>query len=636
MITNAVDGENRQSYYTNSSNIGSASGCVFLDTFTKSLEEGSTSSGINNARSVITLNVYAASGESVAFSIDSNKYIDDPADPRADVYFDDYENVMNAIKTEYARIKDMGFTTAEISDAEIEEMSRVFARVSSFSHYNQQDYYGENNQGRYELSTGMVVDMVHQEFVISEDYSEENGSGIPENWTDTNSISSLPGFEDFYSAGFDSVIELPDGSGVDDSTGDSDKSGDTGKTDGSDDTGKTDGSDDTGDDDKSPYHIEDDPVIAALFKLLTENTSGVGYGSAAETDFKDLVIDFNKNVAKEKTIADAKEYFDSVMPYIAELTGLLEEPETAVKIFKSVDVIFDAAFTNDNYSITDSGNSEINVELRELRGKIDYYLKKMTALKKEMDTYNEEHPLDAGSTEVDPVWEAKLEKMHSLIEEFFGDYGPMGAETFIESKLAAPDDSSDTDDDSLVGPDEGLIGEVNSIIQTYPNGIPLDSAGQDKLYQAVKEFRSTVEEMKSLGYAGEELKKEFDVALPYLNKAIDLLNDTDAIQTYLNIINQTFAGAFLESNGSIPEDYSDEFSASISLQRGGMEKALSNVEYYNSRITAAISANEPAGVIENYTVKIHDYVASFALATGVKSYESALAAYMQEQKNTEE
>ena len=649
MISNTVDGENRQTYYTNSSNIGSASGCVFLDTFAKSLEEGEGgSSSIDSARSVIALHVYAASGESVAFSIDSNEYIDDPADPRADKYFDDYENVMNAIKTEYAKIKEMGFTETEISDAEIEEMSRVFARVSSFSHYNQEDYYGENNQGRYELSSGMVVDMVHQEFVVTEDYSEQSGSGIPANWTDTNPISTLPGFEDFSSAGFDDVIDLPDGSSVDDQTGDTGGTGSSGGSDKSDGTdgskgsgegGSTDGtkgSGDSGKEEESPYFIEDDAVIKALFKLLTDNSEGVGYGSAAETDFKDLVMDFNQIVGKKETVADAKEYFDSVMPYIAELTGLLEEPETAIKIFKSVDVIFDAAFTNENYSVADSGNSEINAELRELRGRIDYFLKKMTALKQEMDTYNDEHPLDAGSTEVDPVWETKLEKMHALIDDFFGDYGPVGADDFIAGKLVEPDDSSGADTEPMDGPDEGLIGEVNNVIQTYPNGIPLDSEGQDKLYQAVKEFRSTVEEMMASGYTGEKLKEEFDVALPYLNKAIGLLNDTDAIQNYLGIINQSFARAFLESNGSIPESYSDEFAASISLQRGGMEKALSNIEYYNSRISSAIAANEPAAVIDSYTDKISEYVESFASATGVGSYESALALYMQEQNNTEE
>ncbi len=643
MITSVFDGEDRQTYYTNSSNIGSASGCVFLDAFTKSLEEDNSDAvTVGSARSVIALNAYTSSGEAVAFTIDSSDYINDSADPRADKYFDDAENVLNALKSEYAKIKEMGFTDVEISDTEFAEISQVFARVSAFSHYNDQDYYGENNLGRYELSTGMVVDMVHQEFVVSSDYSEQNGGVIPANWTDTNPISSLPGFEDFSSGGFDKVIALPDGSDIDDpSDGDAadGATGDTDDTSGTDGTGSTDGSDDADNDDSdgidSKYHIEDDEVIKALFKLLTENTETVGYGSAAETDFKDLVIDFNQELGTKDTIADAKEYFDSALPYIAELANLLEEPETAIKIFKSVNVIFDAEFTNDNYSVVDSGNDSINTELYNMRGQIDYYLKKMEALKDEMDAYNEEHPLDAGSTESDPVWDAKIERMHSLIDAFFGDYGPVGAESFIESKLEEPADDGD-DSSDVSGPEEGLVGDIYAVITKYPNGIPLDSDGQAGVLTAVNDFRNTVYELMSSGYSGSDLKEEFDVALPYLNKAFTLINDTEAVEDYLNIVYETFAKAFLEDNGSIPESYDEDFANEISQQRGKMKQAISSMEYYNSRIDEAMASGQPDSVISGYTAKIDEALDNFIAATGVESYQTALNRYLQEQSDTAE
>ncbi len=636
MITSIVDGEDRQTYYTNSSNIGSASGCVFLDAFTKSLEEDSADSvTVGSARSVIALNAYTSSGEAVAFTIDSSDYINDSADPRADKYFDDAENVLNALKSEYAKIKDMGFTDVEITDAELAEISQVFARVSSFSHYNQQDYYGENNLGRYELSSGMVVDMVHQEFVISSEYSEQTGGAIPANWTDTNPISSLPGFEDFSSGGFDKVIALPDGSDVDDTD---DTTGDADDTSGSDDTDATDstGSGDDGDGIDSKYHIEDDAVIKALFKLLTENTETVGYGSAAETDFKDLVIDFNQELGTKETVAEAKEYFDSALPYIAELANLLEEPETAIKIFKSVNVIFDAEFTNDNYSVVDSGNDSINTELYNMRGQIDYYLKKMEALKDEMDAYNEEHPLDAGSTESDPLWDAKIERMHGLIDAFFGDYGPVGAESFIESKLDEPVDDGSDDGGEISGPEEGLVGDIYAIINKYPDGIPLDSEGQKGVLTAVNDFRNTVYELMNSGYKDSDLKDEFDVALPYLNKAFTLINDTAAVEDYLNIVYETFAKAFLEDNGSIPEDYDEDFANEISQQRGKMKQAISSMEYYNSRIDAAIAAGQPSSVIDSYEVKIDEALNNFITATGVESYQTALNRYLQEHSDTSE
>ena len=657
MITNTVDGENRQTYYTSSSKIGTASGAVFLDAFTKSLQDENDNSGsIKSSKSLIALNIYTKSGESVAFSIDSSKYINDSGDPRADKYFDDIENVKNAIKAEYNKMKDSGFTSATVTDSEIDEMSKVFAKVSAFSHYDQQDYYGEKNLGRYQLSSGMVVDMVHQEIVISSEYSDSEGNTVPTNWTEENAISSLPGFENFNNTGFNKIIKLPDGSSIDGSgstdgsSGSSDGSGSTdgssgssgssGSTDGSsgssDGSGSTDGSSgSSGEPDvtiDSKYHIEEDDVTKALFKLILDNQETIKYGSAAETDFKDLVMDFNNKVSKLQIVTEKKDYFDQVMPYIAELANLLEEPTTAVNIFKSVNVIFDAAFTNDNYSIIDSGSSQINNQLRDLRGNIDYYLDKMTAHKADMDKYNEEHPLDAGSTESDPVWDAKIAKMNELIKNFFGQYGPKGSEEFINSKLEEiePDES-----ESELGPDEGFLGDVYSIIKENPHGIPLDSSAQNKLYQSLKEFRNSMESLKNTGYKIDKVKEGFDSALPYFNKAISLLNDTDAAQKYLEIINSTFETTFLESNGSIPSSYETDFKNEISNERGGMNNALSDIEYYSSRIDAAIANNEPATTIELYTAEIKKAINDFITATDVMSYESALAKYVEDNKKAD-
>ena len=397
-------------------------------------------------------------------------------------------------------------------------------------------------------------------------------------------------------------------------------------------SGSTDGGSGAGTTIDPKYHIEDDDITKALFKLILDNKETIKYGSAAETDFKDLVMDFNNKVGKLKTVADKKDYFDQVMPYISELSNLLEEPNTAVNIFKSVNVIFDAAFTNDNYSIIDSGNSQINNELRDLRGNIDYYLAEMTAHKADMDKYNEEHPITSGSTEEDPIWDAKVAKMNDLVKSFFGQYGPKGSTDFINSKLEEiPTDQNDSE----VGPDEGFLGDVYKIIKENSNGIPLDSSAQSKLYQALKDFRSSMESLKNTGYEIDKVKDGFDSALPYFNKAISLLNDTDAAQKYLEFVNNTFKNTFLENNGSIPSSYEEDFKNKISNERGGLNEALSNIEYYNNRIDAAISNNEPIETIELYTAEIKKYVNNFIEATGVMSYESALAKYAEDSKKTE-
>ncbi len=634
MITNTIEGENRQTYYTNSSQIGTASGCVFLDAFTKSLQGGESGSSkdIVSASSLLSLEIYTKSGETLAFSLNSSNYIDDAGDPDGDKYFDDKENIINAIKDEYQKLVDSGFTTATITDSEISEMAEVFSKVSGFTHYNNQDYYGENNLGRYELSSGMVVDMMHQEIVMTSAYQQSSGNGTPDNWTEKNPLSSLAGFSEFTNAGFDSIIDLPDGTSVDDDPSSGGDTGSTGGTGSTGDTGSTGGTGSTGDTD-SKYNIEDDAVIKALFKLLSENQQGVGYGSAAETDFKDLVIDFNKEIQKKDTVTEVKKYYDSVMPYIAELTSLLEEPTTAVNIFKSIDVVFDASFTKENYSVIDSGDQETNKELFDMRGQIDYYLNKMISLKTEMDKYNDENPLDPDSTEVDPIWEAKLDKMHSYIEEFFGDYGPVGVVDFMKSKLDPVEEP--TGDSGEIGPSEGLIGDLYKIITSYPNGIPIDSETQRDLFVGVREFQDTVYNLKISDYAIDKIKEEFDSAMPYLLEAISKLNDTEAVEKNLEIINDTFKSTFLESDGSVPEEYIKEIHDMISEQRGGMNKALENIKYYNQRLDQAVVNNEPASSVESYTNAIYDQIAKFEQATGVISYETALNKFREDAKSSE-
>lgn len=246
-----------------------------------------------------------------------------------------------------------------------------------------------------------------------------------------------------------------------------------------------------------------------------------------------------------------------------------------------------------------------------------------------MDTYNEENPLDAGSTETDPVWDAMIERMHGLVASFFGNYGPEGTEDFIDSKLEEIEE--DPGSGEVTGPEDGLIGELHAVNEDYPGGIPIDSAAQTTVYQKVYEFQTTVYELKLASYSESRIKEEFDAALPYLNKAISLLNDTEAMQKYLEIINTTFRVTFLEADGSMPDDYDEDFRNTIAAERGGLQQAVKNIDYYNNRIDQAIANKEPAANIEAYTEKIRSFVDSFAAATGVVSYEQALQEYMAEQ-----
>ena len=638
MLTNTINGENRQTYYTTSSQIGNNTGCVFLDSFTKKLSEtdnDNSSNTVSSAQSMLSIEIYTENGSTLAFSLNSNNFINDSADPRADKYFDDPENVKSAIQAEYTKLKEAGFTTAEISDSEITEMANIFSRISSFSQYNNQDYYGENNSGRYQLESGLVVDVMHQEIVTSEDYDTEKAGITPVNWTADNAISDLPGFEEFKNFGFSKIIDLPQDSTVDDDTSNNDDNVDD--TSGSDQTDDTDNSQNAGDGDnsdnsESPYHIEDDAIIKALFNILTESTEGIGYGSAAEQDFKDLIIDFNNEINDKESLTAKKEYFDSTMPYISELTSLLEEPATVESIFKSINVIFDAAFTDENYSIRDTGDAAINSELFSLRGTIDTYLNKISNLKDEMDEYNEENPLDAGSTEVDPVWEAKLEKMHNLINEFFGNYGPQEVNSFIESKLETQDEN---DNEEEIGPEEGIQGSLYDIIRKNPNGIPLDSLVQEDVRIVITQFEKTIYEMKTSGYSTDKIKEEFDSAMPYINKALELLNDTDAVLYNINKINTTFKTTFLNHNGSVPETYEEDLYQEILQERGKLNQAIKSFEYYNNRLKSGMQNNEPQALLDNYNNSLDTALENFISATNVKSYTAALNQYRQENSSEE-
>lgn len=641
MFTSDVNGQYRQSYYSNSSNIGNASGSVFLDNFRQAMEGDAPSLDQDEtARSTFSLQFYTTEGESLAFSIDTDKLIDDAGDPTGDKFFDEQDNVYNAIKAEYKNLRDSGFTSAQLTDEELEDIAEVMSKISKFQQQTDEGFYGEQNSGRYELASGTTVDIIHQEMVVNNNFTFSGEK--PAGWTEENPISSLPGFSAFLEFGYNNILPVGTGTEVDDTADSTDGTDDTS---GSDDTSSTDDSsstDSTGDTDtETPateksfwddYKKPVDDFAQYIFEELLVDPKIITMESLEEVALRTgLDLSINDMINGGYTQDELYNKFEELMPYLSQAVSILDEPNTVKAMCNRINDMFDKCFTNDDYSIKVTGNDEIDEKLRVMRGHYDTFAAKVTDQVDALNTFNEENPFSSTTeTEVDIIWQDMLSEMRDLVEEFFGEYAGESITEFVEArKLEEGESNNEEVDDTpaLIGPSEGVAGSLYSVIRENPYKVEAGSEAENTILKSMNSFTSRIYDLKYGNADPEPLKMIFDSTMPYVNKALTLLEDPQVILDVVNNVQDIFQMCLLEEDTSVPESYSDSFAEEVKNVRDGMSDAVRGI----ATIAGHLYNLERTPSNESYYDGLHtdldNEIQNFIKAIDVDSYTRALTDY---------
>lgn len=616
MLASSVQDTQRQTYYTSSSNIGSASGSLFLDAFRKAgqVQDGEGEELTRQAYSSFSVEFYNHSKQSIAFSITASG-------EGADAYYDDAENVYEQLVQQYNQMQSSGLTNVTMSEAELQEIAQILARVSAFARQDGTEaFYGESNAARYTLSSGAVIDFVHEEMVVCESY--DAAQGLPAEWSQKNPLAGLPGFEGFLGRGYESVNPLPPQSGVDE-----------------DDTGVEDPGE-TGDDagGEPVFTLPADPFSAAVFQLIRENTGGIGYNSEAASDFSLCLRGlYNEMQLQNKNLEACRTRFDAVMPYIVQTISLCEEPQDIYNACKNIDSLFDSLFLNSDYSVREGPNDAFTAEIRQMRGEIDVQIKALKRAMDKIDTYNANNPLDpfADPEDVDPEWTGLINTFNGALAGFFSalkvEVKPV--DDFIAQHVNGTGDSGGDDDETPIdSPLSGVQGALHDLIRANPQGIAAKSAAETKLTAIVNDFLASMYDMKYAGTKAETMLSSLKQAVPFLNKAASLCEDYAKVASMVADVQKLFADCFLEYDQSIPTKYEPNFAAEVRSLRGTLKTASTAVankltEMENYKKNAAVGQLATDAQWLSLNAQLKTLSTNFYTCINTRSYDMVLEDY---------
>ncbi len=599
MLASDIQEYQRNSYYSNTSKISDASGAVFFDIFSMAAddateqpaEDSESADSLRSARSTFSVEVYTQDQGNIAFTIEK-------AGEGADSYFDTAENVYQSLLEQYTTLTESGFTSATLSEDDLRQMADIFAKISAFEHQDGTEaFYGENNAARYTLSSGAVVDMSHQEIVSAD--AAYSTSALPQEWSEANPISKLPGFSDFLGFSYEEVEDISADSDIEESS-DTEETDDTN-------TGETvEDDDNSSEEETSIYTPPSDSLNKALFLLIEENTDGIAYESEAESNLRSCINGFYSEMTDSSTLLEKMERLDEVMPFIAQATMLLDEPATVYNVCKSIDSAFDKAFLNADYSVKEGPDSEFTERARAMRGAIDQHIKALKKLCDELSEYSQEHPLDPFATEedVDPVWESMIEQFNSKTASFFENLGVTESTTedflaqFISSDAEETDSNTAVDDEDdtseSYGPESGIAGKIFTVINANDEGIATASAAETELLDIAGEFKSQLLQMKYAKSDVEAMKTFFDNSLPYFEKATSMLDSHDAVQDIADTLNSAFGSCFLNSDRSIVTGIDPELQTELRTIRGAFDSAYAKITAKTKEMTTYSSSKTQA------------------------------------------
>lgn len=622
MLASSVQDIQRQTYYTSSSNIGSASGSLFLDAFRKAgqAQDGEGEELARHAFSSISVEFYNHSKQSIAFSVTASG-------EGADAYYDDAENVYEQLVQQYNQMQSSGLTNVTMSEAELQEIAQILARVSAFARQDGTEaFYGESNAARYTLSSGAVIDFVHEEMVVCESY--DAAQGLPAQWSQRNPLAGLPGFEGFLGRGYESVNPLPPQSGVDDDDTEVEDPGDTGDDD----------EDDTGG--EPVFTLPADPFSAAVFQLIRENTGGIEYNSEAAADFSVCLRGlYNEMQLQNKNLEACRTRFDGVMPYIVQAISLCEEPQDIYNACKSVDSLFDSLFLNSDYSVRSGPNDAFTAEIRQMRGDIDTQIKALKRAIDNINTYNDNNPLDplADPNDVDPEWTGLMNTFNGALTGFFAalkvEVKPV--DDFIAQHVSGTggtDDTGEEEETPTNSPLTGVQGALHELIRANPQGIVAKSAAETKLTAIFNDFLGSMYDMKYAGTKAETMLSSLKQVVPFLNKAASLCGDYSKVASMVADVQKLFADCFLEYDQSIPKNYEPNFAAEVRNLRGTLKTASTAVanklaEMENYKKNAAVGQLAGDAQWLNLNAQLKTLSANFYTGINTRSYEMVLEDY---------